>query len=189
MRSNKFAVLSVKLRGTSPVSWKNRWKLRTTPPPKVKNVNYNNFKHFSENTNQSRLHPQGKGGPLGAFARKTFGLRQSDVGVFNCKKIHIFVFTLPVCVWVQLRQISIFVWYLAWRNFFLFSHKKLESGHDSYLWKHVLDFRLFTFWDFAQAYEPKIDFTLAVLPWRFAENRVHRHRFLNVCHATAPKGQ
>ena len=76
------------------------------------------------------------------------------------KRWDLFVFTL--CIWVQLRQISIFCWYLAWWNFFLFSHKKLESGHDSYLWKHVLDFRLFDSWYFAQVYESKSRVTLAI---------------------------
>ena len=133
--------------------------------------------------------------------KKTWGFCVEDVWstsiwrgscVLIWKKIwYLFVFTL--CIWVQLRQISIFCWYLAW-NFFLFSHQKFESGHDSYLWKHVLDFRLFRFLIFCLSIWTQKSRNACCTPcmiyqkirtrvrtYIIMDGRTYGHLFLNVC--------
>ena len=97
----------------------------------------------------AQLHPQGKGGPFRSFCVEDVWSTSIWCGscVWSEKIWDLFVFTL--CIWTHLWKIMIFGSYILRKRFFYFFFQKTWCGHDYKVSNHVLDFRLFTSWNFA----------------------------------------
>ena len=107
--------------------------------------------------------------PLGTLVWKTFDVNLAWIMISHLQKNGYFCF-YTVHMDPLVKNSDFWVIYTS-QNVFYFFFKKTWCGHDYTVSNHVLDFRLFTSWNFAWVYEPKTDVTVAVRPAWFAKNR------------------